>query len=224
MELVTKPLIVEQFVPLSESFAVKGEMTAIFLHHTAGWHNPSAVISAWARDQRGAVGTKFVIGGNDPVDGSNEWDGKLFQACQDGRNLYHLGAGPMSAHIHSLGVELCSFGGLRSGKTYVNTNVLPEQRVKLSAPFRGYTEFERYTDAQLVTLRDLLLHVSRVHGINLKDGLQPLISKYGAKAFDRAVTCDKDSRYRGILSHTNVRKDKSDVAPQQELMDMIMSF
>ena len=35
----------------------------IVLHHTAGRHNPFKRIYHWARDQRGRVGTNYVIGG-----------------------------------------------------------------------------------------------------------------------------------------------------------------
>ena len=34
----------------------------IMIHHTAGRHNPYKVIDHWAKDNRGRVGTNYVIG------------------------------------------------------------------------------------------------------------------------------------------------------------------
>ncbi|HJN53426.1 MAG TPA: peptidoglycan-binding protein, partial [Pseudomonadales bacterium] len=35
----------------------------LFLHHTAGWNNPYKTVDGWAKDDRGAVATEFVLGG-----------------------------------------------------------------------------------------------------------------------------------------------------------------
>ena len=35
----------------------------LFLHHTAGWHNPYNVIKQWDADKNGPISTEFVLGG-----------------------------------------------------------------------------------------------------------------------------------------------------------------
>ena len=54
----------------------------IFLHHTAGGPNPYQVADMWARDNRGNVGTEYILGGQS-VDGKNvKFDGELVQLRQ----------------------------------------------------------------------------------------------------------------------------------------------
>jgi hypothetical protein len=61
-------------------------------------------------------------------------------------------------------------------------------------------------------------------GVDLRVGLQQWIKKQGAtKAFD----FQEDAYYgkvKGLLSHTNVRRDKMDVYPDPRLIDVIMSL
>ena len=50
---------------------------------------------------------------------------------------------------HSTGIEICSFGYLKDGKTYVNSSVHEDQIITLKEPFRGYTQWHKYSDKQI---------------------------------------------------------------------------
>ena len=45
----------------------------IFLHHTAGWHNPYNQIDQWDKDSRGCISTEFVIGGQSILGNDNNY-------------------------------------------------------------------------------------------------------------------------------------------------------
>lgn len=70
----------------------------LFLHHTAGWHNPYNVVSAWDRDS-GTIATEFVIGGQSVKGNSEEYDGRVIQAFPEGAYAWHLGKNG-SQHMH----------------------------------------------------------------------------------------------------------------------------
>ena len=83
----------------------------VFLHHTAGWHNPFKTIDHWGRDSRGAVATEFVLGGQSVKGNDNKYDGKMVQAFPEGAYGWHLGKnGSQHMHTHSVGIEVNNFG------------------------------------------------------------------------------------------------------------------
>jgi len=196
----------------------------IFLHHTAGWNNPYKVIDSWGRDTRGRIATEFVIGGQKIDTGDATYDGDIVQAFPEGYYAYHLGNnGSSFMHSHSVGIELCNFGYLKNGKTYVGTQAKLEQICVLDEAFRGYLEWQRYSDAQLESLQQLLEFIANRDNIDLREGLPTWIRKEGVKAFD----FKEDAYYgkiKGLLTHTNTRTDKTDCFPQQELIDMLLSL
>ena len=61
--------------------------------------------------------------------------------------------------------------------THVNTPVPEDQVVELAKPFRGYKFYHKYTDKQLLSLRELVVSLSVKYGINLKLGLQEWLNK-----------------------------------------------
>lgn len=196
----------------------------IVLHHTAGWNNPHQNISDWNRDNRGRVATEFVIGGIRCTNGDSTYDGKIVRAFPDGAYAFHIGdAGVSGLDKRSVGIEVCDFGHIKDGKTYAGAVCQPSQIVTLDKPFRGYTQFHRYSDKQLESLRKLLLYIADRDNIDLHKGLYEWIKKEGAKAFD----FHSDAYYgkvKGMVTHANIRKDKEDMFPQPELMDMILTL
>lgn len=239
--------IKKQFLPKGEFLAGPTKKDWAFLHHTAGWNNPYNTISNWARDTRGAIGTEFVLGGPKITDGDITFDGELVQAFPDGGYGWHLGTGNNVMHRNSVGIEVCNFGYLTLGGywkwntatkknewiklkanclyTYVGTEVAPDssQVVTLAKAFRGHQTWHRYSDTQIEVIREWLLFIANRDGIDVRKGLPELIRQKGADAFDffnpKHVELNK-----GVWSHTNVRKDKVDMFPQQELIDMLISL
>lgn len=215
--------IKQNFLPKGEYLTGPTKKEWLFLHHTAGWENPHNTISAWARDNRGAIATEFVLGGPKITNGDVTWDGEVVQAFPTGGYGWHLGTGNNIMHRNSVGIEVCNFGWIKDGKTYVNTVANTEQIVTLAKPFRGHRTWHKYSDKQIESLRQLILFIANRDNIDVKKGLPELIHKHGADAFD-FFDVKFVERNKGLWNHTNVRKDKVDMFPQQELIDMLLSL
>jgi len=198
----------------------------IFIHHTAGWHNPHKTIASWGRDTRGRIATEFVMGGQSIKGNDDRYDGVTVQAFPEGCQGWHLGATKdYYMNRHSVGIELCSFGYLtEEGKTYVGGQADESQIVELAELFQGYTKWHKYSEKQINNLRKLLIYIGSRDNIDLQEGLVQWIHKMGAiKAFGfQQDACE--GKVKGLLTHTNVRKEKSDCFPQQELIDMLLSL
>jgi hypothetical protein len=196
----------------------------VFLHHTAGWHNPFNCIDQWGRDSRGAVATEFVLGGPSVKGNNEDHDGVMVQAFPEGGYGWHLGKnGSQHMHTHSVGIEVCNFGWIKDGKTYAGTRVHESQLVELDKPFRGFKTWHKYSDDQIEALRKWILWIGERDGIDIRKGLPELVKEKGPDAFE----FNEDAYYgkvKGVWTHTNTRKDKFDMFPQQELLDMLMGL
>lgn len=197
----------------------------IFIHHTAGWNNPYKVIDSWGRDTRGRIATEFVIGGQKIDTGDATYDGDIVQAFPEGYYAYHLGStGSSYMHSHSVGIELCNFGYLKDGKTYVGTRAIEDQICTLPDPFKRYSQWHKYSNKQIKSLQLLIEHIAERDNINVREGLPDLIRKHGpVKAFDFNEDA-YNGKIKSLITHTNVRKDKTDCFPQPELVDMLLSL
>jgi len=217
-------VINRHFLPVGEY--KQGPINAewLFLHHTAGWHNPYKTIDSWGRDSRGAVATEFVLGGPSVKGNDDKYDGEMVQAFPEGNYGWHLGKnGSQKMHVNSIGIEVCNFGYIVNGKTYAGTTVADSQIVELDKEFRGHKLWHRYSDAQIEALHKWILWIAERDNIDVKAGLPALIKEKGADAFE----FNEDAYYgrvKGLWTHTNTRKDKVDMFPQQELMDMLVSL
>ena len=196
----------------------------VFLHHTAGWHNPFNCIDQWGRDSRGAVATEFVLGGPSVKGNNEDHDGVMVQTFPEGGYGWHLGKnGSQHMHTHSVGIEVCNFGWIKDGKTYAGTRVHESQLVELDKPFRGFKTWHKYSDDQIEALRKWILWIGERDGIDIRKGLVEEVKKKGADGFE----FNEDAYYgrvKGMWTHTNTRKDKFDMFPQQELLDMLISL
>lgn len=205
----------------------------IFLHHTAGWNNPYDTIESWENDTRGRIGTHYVIGGINIKNHNSEYDGKIVKCIPDDFFAWHLGSTSdhginFEMHKTSIGIEICNFGWLtvKNGKYYTYTGQeVPQKYVcDLGFKFRGYQFWHKYTDEQIESLEKLLQMLGKKYSIDLSKGLAQRLLKLSA---NDAFEYSKDAvsgKITGILSHTNVRKDKHDVFPQKELVEMLKKF
>ena len=232
--------IQKHFLPKGEYKEGPTEKEYIFLHHTAGWNNPYNTIDSWGRDKRGSIATEFVMGGQKITDGNSKYDGEIIQAFPEGGYGWHLGEnGSQHMHTHSVGIEVCNFGYLTSGGykrrgkfiekdssrfyTYSGAIADPSQIVMLPKEFRGYKYWHKYSDTQIESLRLWIEWIGERDGIDIREGLPKWVKEKGADAFE----FNSDAFYgkvKGILSHTNTRRDKFDMFPQQELLDMLVSL
>ena len=218
-------LVVEKyFLPKGEYKNGPTNKEYVFLHHTAGWHNPFRTIDHWGRDSRGAVATEFVLGGQSVKGNDNKYDGKMVQAFPEGAYGWHLGKnGSQHMHTHSVGIEVNNFGYIVNGKTYAGTRVDESQIVTLKESFRGHKTWHKYSDKQIEAIRLWLLWIAERDNIDVREGLPSLIKEKGAKAFD----FNPDAYYgkvKGTWTHTNTRKDKFDMFPQEELLEMLITL
>ena len=214
----------KHFLPEGQYFDGPTSKDYLFLHHTLGWNNPYNTVRSWASDDRGKVATEFVLGGRSVKGNDDRYDGELVQCIPEGGYAWHLGDnGSSYMHSHSVGIELCNFGAVKNGRTYVKTPVQEDQIVSTDITFRGASQWHAYSEKQLETLRLFILWIAERDSIQVTDGLVAEIKKHGAKAFE----FNTDAYYgkvKGMWTHTNTRKDKNDLSPQPALIDMLLSL
>lgn len=197
----------------------------IVLHHTAGNSSGVNVVNDWNNDARGRIATCVVISGKGA---KNSKDGEIVQAFSSRFWAYHLGVKTdifkarklkwMNLDEISIGIEICNWGALdyENGKflTYVDSEVKPEDVITLDVPFKGKTHFHKYTDAQIESVRQLLLYWKEIYNIDLTYNYDQLFT-----VNDKALKGDN-----GLYTHNSYRKDKIDAYPCPRLIEMLKSL
>ena len=217
-------IINKYYLPKDEYIQGPTKKEYLFLHHTAGWHNPYKTVDDWARDNRGRIATEFVMGGRSVRGDDDQYDGEVVQCIPRGGYGWHLGKnGSQYMHTHSVAIEVCNFSYAKDGLTYVNTPIQPEQLIELPAPFRGHKFWHAYSDRQIEMLKLFILWIAERDTIDVQDGIIAEIKQKGMEAFE----FNEDAytgKIKGMWSHTNIRKDKYDMFPQENLIDMLISL
>ena len=222
--------IIQKMLPIGEYCTESVTCKYIFLHHTSGWDSPYATVDDWAKDKRGRIGTHYVIGGK--INNKKQHDGVVLQCIPLGNWAYHLGSQSqhginLKMQMNSIGIELCNFGYLtkKNGKyyTYTNTEVNKSDVIDLGYKFRGYEYWHSYSDSQIESLRLLLIYLIDQFNLPRTGILEWINSANPQSAFDFNKNSLSGNVY-GILSHSNVRKDKTDVYPHPKLIEMLQSI
>lgn len=232
--------VIEYFMPKDEYYAGPTKKEWIFLHHTAGWHNPFNTVKSWDADKRGRIATEFVLGGPSIKGNDNQYDGVLVQAFPEGGYAWHNSTGSGPIHTNSVGIEVCNFGYVTKGGykksgtwvalnsdeyyNYVGSAVVNSQVVTLAKPFRGHSTWHRYSDKQIQVLKDWILWIADRDGIDPRRGLVEQIHKIGGHAAFDLICPDLAKKTKGMWCHTNITNQKVDLFPQQEVIDMLMSL
>jgi hypothetical protein len=209
--------------PPYQYYRVQHPKNQIVLHHTV---SPVGVDGdlAWWRQTTARIGTSIIIA----------HDGTPFQCFSSKYWAHHLGikrrllkkhhfADYKSRNVrlnqHSIGVEIDSAGGLtlRNGRwVSVFGRFLPSNRVqKYSQGFRGFYGFEKYTNKQIKTLRELLVFWR-------DNSYTDIPFDYHEEIWD--VWDTALSGEPGLYTHVSYRPDKSDCHPQPELVRMLKSL
>ena len=215
-------------VPLSEGQYVNEETKKlqIVLHHTAGNSSAPGTIKMWNADDRGRIATCVVISGKGLS--RDTYDGEIAQAFSSKKWAYHLGIKPDVFRANALpyrsldplaiGIEICNWGPLtKKGNkfyNYVNREVPADQVCELETPYKGSKYYHAYTDAQIESVRQLLLYWKDVHNIDLTYNEEDMW-KVSKKALQGVS---------GVYTHNSYRKDKTDVSPQPKLIAMLKSL
>ena len=200
----------------------------IFLHHTAGNSNAAGVVEYWARTPE-RIATSFIIGGQPPR-GITAWkDGQIVQCYSSQYWGYHLGIPSRSRppgsrpskqiEQESIGIEICNWGWLRQrpdGKfiNYVGGVMNDSEVFDLQYKYRGYRYWHNYTDAQIDSVRELLLFLCNRWNIPTQF-VGTSMFEINARAFRGQP---------GIWSHTSVRRDKTDIYPHPKIISMLSSL
>lgn len=212
----------------------------IWLHHTGGGSRPDWTIDGWEKDFKKdktgkpildsngnkiplQVGTPYVIGRKSSTTNDSVWDGKILRAFDDKYYAYHLGISSRNSeelNYCSIPIEICNYGPLTKGKdgrfyNYVYKPINDSDVVKLDKPFNGYEYYERYTDAQLESTRKLIIYLINKYAIIIEGKI------YNEKWFEYN---EKWFTPGGIRSHSQVRRDKYDIFPQKEMIQMLNSI
>lgn len=213
-------------LPAEQYYAESNVKKQIYLHHTAGGPNPYAVIDGWNADAI-RIGTSMLIAGK-PSKNSKFVDGEMIQAFPSKNWAYHLGLKQevfTKYHIlyqpldrFSIGIEVCNWGQLtkteRGWETYVGTTVADNEVVEYPMPVRGFFHYHKYTNAQIDSLKDLIVYFGEKYEIPVK--------YIGDSIFD--INLDALRGDAGVFTHVSVRSDKNDMHPQPELIEMLKSL
>lgn len=183
---------------------------AILLHHTAGDSAIGAI--DWWNQTPDRVGTALLV----------ERDGQVYQCFEINRWAYHLGT-PIKnkgLDINSVGIEIVSWGWLKKeeDKFYAyplwplktRKVLIPKDQV-LELDFKGEKYWHKYTDAQVENIVKLCRYLVDRFKIPVQN-----LDKFWE--YDLSVA---EKVKPGIWSHTTVRKDKTDIFPQPNLIEAL---
>lgn len=208
--------IVQHRLKPGQFMDAKHEKKQIYLHHTAG--GPDAVSVAKYFDTKPErVATAFIIGAN----------GTIVQCFSSKDWAYHLGLKEsifkankvpyISLDPISIGIEVCNWGPLtfKNNKyyNYVGGEVNASHVTTLEKPYKGYKHWFTYTDAQIESLRQLVVYLCETYDIP-KD--------YNESIWDIDIDALKGNK--GIFTHNSVRKDKSDMYPCPRVIQMLKNL
>jgi len=223
------PLDINKIIQLNfgddQYFREEVKKVQIFLHHTAGSTSAINTAKGWQGDSS-KVATAFVIAGN--VKSATEKDGDIIQCFGSKYWGYHLGVKEeaftamklpyIKLDSRSVAIETCNWGQLmkHADGTFVNylNGVIPASEVTtLDKPFKGFTYFHKYTDAQIAALKDLLVYLCDKYQIS---------KVYNPDIFDITTRAFKGEN--GIFTHNSVRTDKWDIYPCPRMIAMLSSL
>lgn len=214
-------------LPLKETEYFKEEYvkTQIVLHHTAGNASAVNVMNDWNKDTRGRIATCVAISG---PGARNSYDGEIVQGFSSKHWAYHLGikgdvfkAYKVPHQILdkiSIGIEICNWGqlDLENGKfiNYVDREVPANQVTTLDAPYKGYKHFHKYSDAQIQSVKDLIIYWKGIYNIDLKYDYNQMFT----------VNTKALKGENGLYTHNSYRKDKIDIYPCPRMIEMLKSL
>jgi hypothetical protein len=222
-KIIFNPFPPDQYVPQNTH-----KKQAVLHHTVSDPDNAAGDIGYWLSTTE-RVATHFVIQG----------DGIVYQCFSTNLWGYHLGAGNWSLDAHSVGIEIDNWGGLILGDgqpynfgssqapRWVNTEkdrfynaygriVYPQDNeiLEFDTPFRTYKYFQKYTEAQIDTVGEILLYLNQKFNIPLT-----------YKANDMWEVSSKALKGEpGVYTHNSYVSWKSDAFPQPELIEMLKSL
>lgn len=208
----------------------------------------------WWREKGERVATAFIISRGGQIFQLFNTDFWAYHLGLTGEFITSQGTTKSNKYLNerTIGIEIDSWGGLIQGTTPDGVSgwfptimdsdgdlqsfeprkgSQPVQNVQFynsnngyPKGFRGFKGFEKYTDAQIKAVRDLILSLQlKFDGIDLS---------YNEDVWDlqnKATGCWGVSKNalngkRGVWTHVSYRDDKSDCHPQPELIEMLKNL
>lgn len=215
-----KPLLIEKLLPSSQYENSTTIKDFICLHHTAGYSADSTI--AYWMGNKSKVATNFVL----------DRDGTIYLTVPLDKWAYHLGVNRNGNQIpksykklgheydrRSIGIELASVGQLvlKDGVFYdvYKRAVHPDKVVQIEK-YKGYSHWEKYSQAQIESLELLLLYLfDKYPMIKEKAKLKTDYSDIGE--ISQSALEMKDA----IVSHSSLVTCKYDTPPQPNLVKML---
>ncbi len=209
--------------------------TQIYLHHTVSGQSIQSVIDSW-NNRTDQVSTQYITNNNGEAEQVFPDENWANQLGIEARSFKVLGLNYQNLNKTALGIELCSYGGLtqvlrsKTGNdpgplltTYGNTFTGEWARPvgangEYITYFKGYKYFEKYSDAQIAAVKNIVLGWMDKYQIEFEYNYNTLFPVYG-RDFKPAYSAAK-----GLYTHNSVRRDKSDIFPQSELIEMLKSI
>jgi N-acetyl-anhydromuramyl-L-alanine amidase AmpD len=215
--------IIQVDFPENQYMKEQTNKTQIVIHHTVSGQGVDGDISWW-RETADRIGTALIIG----------WDGKIYQCFSSQYWAHHLGlktSNNLALNKTTIGIEIDAWGGLiklknqwypalyvDSLKNYIaNTKVKPipaENVQEYPKGFMGFNAYEKYTPAQIESVRKLLVYFNEKYKIPLD---------YNEKMWD--INTEALTGKPGIWTHVSYRGNgKSDCHPDPQLIEMLKSL
>lgn len=217
--------------PENQYFKEVKTKNQIVLHHTASGRGIDGDFSHWLNTPS-RIATCVIVG----------HDGQIYQLFSSKFWGHHLGIKnfdfihndiPLKYRKNSRGVnfianndilnessiaiEIDSWGQLteKNGKFYSYTGaIVPKENVvEYPDKYRGFKHYEAYTPKQIEAVKNLIEYWSNLYNIDIT---------YNQDMWD--VSKNALSGKPGVWSHTSFRKDKNDIHPQKELVEMLKSL
>lgn len=186
--------IIKVAFPEDQFYKVAQPKKQIVLHHTVS-STTNSPIDWWKQDPQ-HIGVAFVIGK----------DGVINQIWEPQYWAYHIGTGSRTIdNKQSIGIEIVNEGflQLKDGIYYWNgrnTKLADQSKVlKLDSPWRGTQYYATYTDEQFNAVIELCAMLTKQFNIP-----RTVIDTY---QYEQSLLS-----FPGIVSHHNLRADKSDVS------------
>lgn len=200
----------------NQYFAETSPKTQIYLHHTAGNGNAEGVSRYWnGNDSR--IATAFIIGENGTIVqcfSSKHW---AWHLGIDQEDFARNGAKYSNLNKLSVGIEVCNWGYLKKKGdkfyNYAGGVVNPSYVTELETPYKGYKYWYKYSDAQIESLRQLVVYLCETYNIP---------KEYRSEIW--AIDKEAFKGSKGIFTHNSVRKDKSDIYPCPRVIKMLQSL
>jgi len=186
---------IKRHLPETEYYPVKYKKEQIYLHHTVSSTAMSA-LNWWEQDGV-HVATAYVI----------DKDGTIYEAYNPKYWSYHLGLRGTGGKIDkkSVGIEIVNEGWLtKKNNVYYwfdGVAIYRDEVFELDNEWRGQKYFAAYTEEQVRAAAILTKFLA--YNLNIP------FKFVGNLDYDKNLAYD----FSGILSHCNVRTDKTDVSP-----------